>query len=377
VSPGLHTLVVGASLAGVTAATHLRSLGDTGSITLLGDEAHAPYSRPPLSKDLLRGKVTAQALMLPALPPDLVLRRGQAVALDPARRTVTLADGAQISYDRLVIASGARARRFVPQSGVREYGVRGLDDALALRQRLRPGTRVLVIGAGFIGMEVASVCRELGCEVGVLCRDEPLLHNLGPFLAQRFAQAAQAHGVVLHRIAEPGQPLVAQGALVGVAWPDGRRLEADVVVTAIGCQPNVEWLDGSGLASPAGVAVDAWCRAAPNIVAAGDVALFRPVPGAALRRMPLWTHAVAQARAAAATLLHGEAAEPYRCAPYGWTEAFGLAVKLAGVLPPQGMPEVVEGSLEQGLLRWQGPQGSTYSALNHTLPAAKLRRLAA
>jgi 3-phenylpropionate/trans-cinnamate dioxygenase ferredoxin reductase subunit len=377
VSQGLHTLIVGASLAGVTVATSLRRLGDTGAITLLGDEAHAPYSRPPLSKDLLRGKVTEQALMLPALPPDLVLRRGQAVALDPARRTVTLADGECIAYDRLVIASGARARRFVPQDGVREYCVRGLDDALALRQRLRPGTRVLVIGAGFIGMEVASVCRELGCEVGVLCRGEPLLHNLGAFLARRFAQAAQAHGVVLHRIAEPGQPLVAQGQLVGVVWNDGRRLEADVVVTAMGCLPNVEWLAGSGLGSPAGVAVDAWCRAAPGIVAAGDVALFQPVPEATPRRMPLWTHAVEQARAAAATLVYGEAAEPYRCAPYGWTEAFGLVVKLAGVLPPQGTPEVVEGSLEQGLLRWLGPQGSTYSALNHKLPAAALRRLAA
>jgi 3-phenylpropionate/trans-cinnamate dioxygenase ferredoxin reductase subunit len=378
VSQGLRTLVVGASLAGVTAATTLRALGDTGEITLLGDEAHPPYSRPPLSKDLLRGKVGAESLMLPALPQDMVLRRGKAVALDQTTRTVTLADGKHIPYDRLVIASGARARRFVPQGDVREWCVRGLDDALALRQRLlQRGTRVLVIGAGFIGMEAASVCRELGCEVGMLCRGEPLIHNLGPFLAQRFAQAAQAHGVVLHRIPEPGRPLVSQGQLTGVAWDDGRRLEADVVITAMGCQPNVEWLAGSGLGSPAGVAVDACCRAAPHIVAAGDVALFSPVPGATPRRMPLWTHAVEQARAAAATLMHGEAALPYCCAPYGWTEAFGLAVKLAGVLPPQGTPEVIEGSLEQGLLRWQGPLGITLAALNHKLPAAKLRRLAA
>lgn len=221
------------------------------------------------------------------------------------------------------------------------------------------------------------MCRDLECEVGVLCRSEPWVDSLGPFLARLFAQAAQAHGVVLHRIPEPGLPLVSQGQLVGVAWRDGRRLEADVVVTAIGCQPNVEWLAGSGLGSPAGVAVDAYCRAAPHIVAAGDVALFSPVPGATPRRMPFWTHAVEQARAAAATLVHGDAAQPYRCAPYGWTEAFGLAVKLAGVLPPQGEPDVVEGSLEQGLLRWQGAQGHTLVALNHKLPAAALRRLAA
>ncbi|WP_114970810.1 NAD(P)/FAD-dependent oxidoreductase [Rhodoferax ferrireducens] len=377
-SQGLRTVIVGASLAGVTAATTLRAMGDAGEITLVGDEAHAPYSRPPLSKDLLLGKVAPQALMLPPLPADLVLRQGAAVALDRATRTVLLADGERIPYDRLVIASGARARRFVPQGQVREWHVRGLDDALALRQRLlQSGTRVLVIGAGFIGMEVASVCRELGCEVSLLCRREPVVDSLGPFLARRFAQAAQAHGVVLHRIKEPGRPLVTRGRLTGVAWDDGRRLEADVVITAIGCQPNVEWLAGSGLGGPAGVAVDAYCRAAPDIVAAGDVALFSPVPGAAPRRMPFWTHAVEQARAAAATLVQGDAAQPYHCAPYGWTAAFGLAVKLAGMLPPQGTPEVIEGNLDQGLLRWQGPHGSTFAALNHKLPAIKLRRLAA
>lgn len=131
-SQGLHTLVVGASLAGVTVATQLRSLGYAGAITLLGDEAHAPYSRPPLSKDLLRGTVTEQALMLPTLPADIALRRGTALALDTAACTVTLADGERRGYDRLVIASGARARRVVPHGAVREYCVRGLDDALAV-----------------------------------------------------------------------------------------------------------------------------------------------------------------------------------------------------------------------------------------------------
>jgi len=380
-----RTVVVGASLAGSTAAIALRALGDAGEITLIGDEAHAPYNRPPLSKDVLRGRLGAEALALPALPADIVQRREtRAVGLDRAAREVIVSGGERIGYDRLVIATGARARRFVapPQQGstpVHEWQLRTLDNALDLGTRLAARPRVLVIGAGFIGMEAASVCRDLGCEVAMLSRREPLTEQLGGFFARRFAQAARDAGVVLYRIAAPGQALVSQGRLMGVTWDDGRRIEADVVITAIGCQPNIEWLAGSGLAQADGVPVDARCRAAPDIVAAGDVALLSPSPGAALRRVPLWTHAGEQARAAAASLVLGDAAEPYRWSPYGWTEAFGLAVKIAGPVPVHGEPEVIDGDLgsSRALLRWHGPAGTTVAALNLKLPVARLRRLAA
>jgi 3-phenylpropionate/trans-cinnamate dioxygenase ferredoxin reductase subunit len=370
--PASRAVVVGGSLAGVTAVDALRCRGFDGHITLIGDEPYGAYSRPPLSKGVLAGLEPADSVMLPPPPAGVDVRvRTRAAGLDLQRRVVRLADGEEVPYDRLVIATGARARTLggpAPATVLRD-----LDDALALRDRLRDATDVLILGGGFLGMEIASTAVRLGLSVTVVDLRLPLVGVLGPWLAGIFTHAARRAGVRI--VVSPGGARPLEAGTVELR--DGTRLSADVVVTAVGDRPNVEWLAGSGLALRGGVVVDARCRVSPEIVAAGDVAAFPD--GGRLRRMPHWDAAMAQAKAAADALLLGEAAAAYRPEPYYWTDAFGLAVKIAGPLPVEGPPTSVEGSLEQGsaLLRWDRDPQATAVAVNYHLSVAKLRRLTA
>jgi NADPH-dependent 2,4-dienoyl-CoA reductase/sulfur reductase-like enzyme len=367
----MRALVVGGSLAGVTAVDELRRQGWDGAITLVGEEPRAAYARPPLSKEVLKGTEDADSVALPQLGADIEVLTGiRATGLDPDARLVRVEGGTEIPYDKLVIATGARARVL----GEHGLVLRTLDDALRLRAELAKSPSVLVIGGGFLGMEIASVAAELGLEVTVVDVQAPFVTTLGPFLAGLFERAMRERGVRTVMCPDGVTPTP-----YGAQLADGSRLEADLVVTAVGCRPNTEWLEGSGLALLGGAVVDERCRTgAPDVVAVGDVAAF-PTGDGRFRRTPHWDAAIGQARAGVAALLRGDAAPPYTPQPYFWTEAFGLAVKLAGTLPAAGEPAVLKGSLadRSALLRWEHPDRPVAAALNHRIPVGRLRALVA
>ncbi|GAA2313070.1 FAD-dependent oxidoreductase [Streptomyces hawaiiensis] len=362
-------VVVGGSIAAVTAAQNLRTEGYDGQVTVLSEEPHPPYSRVPLSKGVLAGRESVESAQLPPPSEDIEFHTGaRAAQLDMHGRLVTTADGTGIPYDGLVLATGARARRLNSDS---DLVLRTLDDASTLTARLTTARSTIVLGGGFLGMEVASTCRALGLEVTVVDLVPPLLRLLGPWLADLAVAAARDHGIRV-RVSPDGVDVLDEHRVrCGESV-----LEADVIVCAAGDVPNTEWLRDSGLALDAGggIVADACCRVAPGIVAAGDVVSRQG------RRTPHWTNAVEQGRAAAASLLHGESARPYRPDPYFWTEQCGLDIKISGELPLTGAPEVLAGSVDErsALLRWRHEGGTaTAVAVNHRLPVIKLKRLGA
>jgi NADPH-dependent 2,4-dienoyl-CoA reductase/sulfur reductase-like enzyme len=224
-------------------------------------------------------------------------------------------------------------------------------------------------------MEIASTCRQLGRDVTVVDLIPPLDRLLGPVVGGHVRRMATNAGVRIV-VAEGGVRLTGAPAPDGVELVDGSRLEADVVISAVGDVPNVEWLAGSGIQLGGGIVVDAHCQVAANIVACGDVTVT--ATDGELTRVPHWTNAVDQARAAARTLLYGDAAPPYRPSEYCWTEQFGLDVKLVGALSPQGDPAVLDGSLDDSaaLLAWPAATSPrTVIAVNHNTPPVKLKRL--
>ncbi|MFH9551907.1 NAD(P)/FAD-dependent oxidoreductase [Streptomyces sp. NPDC017435] len=362
-------VVVGGSIAAVTAAQSLRAEGYDGQVTVLSEEPHPPYSRVPLSKGVLAGRESVESALLPLPSEDIEFRTGaRAVRLDTHGRLVTTADGTDIPYDGLVIATGARARRLNSDS---DLVVRTLDDASALAARLAASHSAIVLGGGFLGMEVAGTCRALGLEVTVVDLVTPLLRLLGRWLADLAVAAARDHGIRV-RVAPDGVEVLDEHRVrCGESV-----LTADVIVCAAGDVPNTGWLEDAGLAldSGGGLVADACCRVAPGIVAAGDVVSRQG------RRTPHWTNAVEQGRMAAASLLHGESARPYRPDLYFWTEQSGLNIKISGELPLTGTPEVLAGSVDDrsALLRWRHDGGTaTAVAVNHRLPVIKLKRLGA
>jgi 3-phenylpropionate/trans-cinnamate dioxygenase ferredoxin reductase component len=339
--------VVGASLAGLSAARALRAQGFAGRVVLIGEEVHAPYDRPPLSKDFLAGATSRSDLEL-EVPDDAGLdldwRLGvAAVGLDPGDRAVRLADGTAVRADGVVLATGARARR-LPGTGslAGVHVLRTVDDAVALRADLRPGAHLVVIGAGFIGAEVASTARTLGLEVTVVeALPVPLAGPLGPELGTVCAGLHADHGTRL--ITGTGVArLVGTGRVEAVELADGRRLPADVVLVGIGAQPNVEWLAGSGLELAGGVVTDQHGGTSiPEVVAAGDCAVaWSPATGSH-RRVEHWTHALQVPAAAVATLLG--AAPPAPPLPYFWSDQYGSRIQFAGHRHADDEVRIVEG----------------------------------
>ena len=369
-----RAVVVGGSIAGVTAAGALRAGGYTGSLTLLSQESH-PYSRVPLSKGVLAGTHHPDTAALPGLPDDVDLVRGAtASGLDTVARVVTLADGTQVPYDGLVVATGSRARRLAAPGQRGELVIRTLEDSAAISARMGGARSAVVVGASFLGMEVASTLRAHGLSVTVVDRDPPLRRLLGPWLSDLVVATAAAAGVSFVR-AEGDVSLV--GDPVSGVDVAGTLHQADLVVSAVGDVPNVEWLAGSGLRVDGGLVVDDRCVAAPGIVGAGDVVARETAPGVC-RRTPHWSNAVAQGRCAAASLLD-PASPPYEPDHYFWTEQFGLDVKMAGQFPLAGEPEVLAGEPASGstLVRWQRDGVPVAAAsVNHRIPVARLKRLA-
>ena len=278
-------------------------------------------------------------------------------------------------YDGLVIATGSRARR-LGHPGQDERVLRSYGDCARLRDDLAGASSVLVVGGGFLGMEIASTARALGKDVTVVDLAPPLDRLLGAVVGGHVRSVAAQSGVRIV-VTDGGVRLLGAPTPTGVELIDGTRLEADLVVSAVGDVPNVEWLAGSGVQVHGGIVVDQHCRVAPGVVAAGDITVVSGGDGE-LTRSPHWTNAVDQARAAVRALLHGSGAAPYRPSQYCWTEQFGLDVKMVGDLDPQGEPAVLDGSLDQGsaLLAWPDAVAPrSVIAVNHRTPPVKLKRL--
>ncbi len=350
-------VIVGASLAGLKAAATLRHEGFTGSLTLIGDEPYEPYDRPPLSKQVLDGWVPAQRTALP-VPGDLDARWRLGVAaagLDLARKQVLLADGEEVGFDRLLIATGVRPRPWPDPAQAALDGVFVLDtrdDAARLQERLAAGPRrVLVIGGGFIGSETASVCRDLGLPVTVAERGPaPLVGALGRVIGAIAADMQRDHGVDL-RCGVFAKALAgdSSGRLCSAELSDGSTLDADVAIVALGSLRNVEWLDGSGLAAgPWGVGCDSGSRAftldgmvTDDIFAAGDVARFpHPLYNYQFLALQHWGNAVAQAEIAAHNMISAQTDRwPHLAIPSFWSTQFDTEIKSVGV--PSFADEVV------------------------------------
>jgi 3-phenylpropionate/trans-cinnamate dioxygenase ferredoxin reductase subunit len=350
-----RVVIAGASLAGLRCAEALRGQGYAGGLVLVGAEPRVPYDRPPLSKEVLRGARDEQSLAL-IKPEALVrfeldLRLGSAAAsLDLAAREVALASGERLGFDGLVIATGASPRRLPGTPALAGIHVlRTLDDCLALRAELDRSPRVAVVGAGFIGAEVAATCRQRGLEVTLL---ETLPVPLG-------AAAPAAIGELLAAIHRDAGVTLRCGVRVagfdgdarveGVRLASGERIPADVVVVGIGVAPETRWLEGSGLALGDGVLCDETLAAsAPGVVAAGDVARWtNPLFGESMR-IEHWTNAVEQGIAAAERLLAGPAAgKPFAPVPFVWSDQYDRKIQAVGRVSPQDEMRIVHGTLEE------------------------------
>jgi 3-phenylpropionate/trans-cinnamate dioxygenase ferredoxin reductase subunit len=323
--------IVGASLAGWHAAKALRREGFDGILTLIGAEPHRPYDRPPLSKEYLAGSADEEKLSLAgALDDDLDVtwRLGQpATGLDLAGRAVHLADGTNEAFDGLVIATGGMPRMVAePSSGMAGVHVlRTLDEARALRAELDavPG-RVVVVGAGFIGAEVAATCRGRGLPVTILeALPVPLARALGPEIGAACADVQRDHDVDL-RLGAGVDRLEGGARVERVVLSDGSVIDADVVVVGVGVRPATEWLEGSGLTLDDGIVCDATCLAAPGVVAAGDVARWPNAAfGGEVMRVEHWDNAIEMGGYAARRLLGGDAwpaGEPFAPIPWFWSD---------------------------------------------------------
>lgn len=373
-------LVVGASLAGVRAAEALRRGGHDGPLVVVGEEPHRPYDRPPLSKQFLAGSVEASDVELDRSDSlDVDYRLGvRAEALDLGARTVRLSDGTSLAWGGLVLATGSRVRRLrlARQPGEGVYLLRTLDDARALRKVFDQGPRVAVVGAGFIGLEVAATARQRGLDVTVIeLAATPLEQPLGPQLGGAVAELHRSNGVVLHTGVGVSE-LLGDHRVEGVRLSDGRVVEADVVVVGVGVAPATEWLAGSGVDLDNGVCCDSRCRVlaggrvVPGVVAAGDLARwYHPTHGASVR-LEHWTNAVEQAESAAAALLHGDAAEPYAPVPYFWSDQHGIKIQMVGLCRPGDEVRVVEGDPgEHRFVAAYGRDGKLVAALGMRRPA--------
>ncbi|MCP2338654.1 NAD(P)/FAD-dependent oxidoreductase [Actinomadura rupiterrae] len=347
-------VVVGASLAGLRAAVTLREEGFAGALALVGAEPHRPYNRPPLSKSVLDGDDDVSLPGADAIDADWLGGRS-AVRLDGAARTVALDDGTELPYDGLVIATGARPRR-LPEEQMALTGVhvlRTLDDALELRKALADVRgRVVVMGGGFVGGEVASSVRAAGHEVAIVDAAEPMVRVLGRTVGTWLAEHHRANGVELVTNTRVAGLVGEQGRVTGVRLDGSRTLDADLVVVGTGVVPNTEWLEGSGVHLDDGVVTDErlFARGHTDIVAAGDVArwphaLFGDEPV----RIEHWSNANEQGAAAARNLLRGPSgAVPFGQVPALGTRVHGTRIQYAGLPHLADASTVVTGAPEDG-----------------------------
>lgn len=385
-------VIVGTSLAGLRAAETLRRLSFSGRIIGVSAEVHTPYDRPPLSKDFLSGARDVA---------DLQLRKGgvddlgiewhtgvRATALDVATKTVTLSDGSAPRYDHLLIATGAKPRMLPPDvcapGMANVLALRTLDDAVALRSFLdaaENNARVCVIGAGFIGAEVAATCRGRGVAVTVLeAQEQPMIRGLGSELGAVCAQLHREHGVDLRL----GVSIVAveddgTGTVRRVRLANGDAIECDVLVVGIGVVPETEWLRAAaGITVDNGVVCDECCRAAPNVYAIGDVARWpNPLFDGEMMRLEHWTNAAEQGSHVADSIVSGEA-KPFAPVPFVWSDQYDCKIQSVGRFDADHDIEIVHGDLaSRKFVALFGRDGLLRGALGFSSPrfVMKYRRM--
>ena len=356
-------VIVGASLAGVRAAETLRTNGFAGALTIIGAETHMPYDRPPLSKNFLAGDWEADRIALrkaddlSALNINWMLGTS-ATSLHTDSSVVTLADGSQVPYDGLIIATGGLVRRLPNQPDIAGVHVlRTLDDASALRDELAEGVRVVVIGAGFIGLEVAATATKRGARVTVLeGLEAPLIRALGAETGTAIGAVHARNGVDI-RCGVQVASINGDLRVSGVTLTNGDTIEADVVVVGIGVAPATQWCSDSGLTISDGIVCDANLNAGPaNVFVAGDVlrwpnGMFKDIEPT--MRVEHWTNAAEQGAMAAKNLLatlRNEPMEPYSAVPFFWSDQFDARIQFLGRAFESSTVDVVAGDVAAG--RW-------------------------
>jgi len=338
-------VIVGGGLAALRTAEQLRRAEFAGAITIVSDEDHLPYDRPPLSKDVLRGE-TDDVLLKPAefyAENDITLHLGTAATkLDTAAQTITLANGEVIGYDELVIATGLEPKRIPSLPDIAGICVlRTLDESLALREHAGSIARAVVIGAGFIGCEVAASLRKLGVAVTIVePQPSPLASVLGTQIGEMVARLHRAEGVdVRCGIGVTG--VSGTDHVEKVQLSDGTELDADVVVVGIGSRPSTDWLEGSGIEVDNGVVCDAAGRtSAPNVWAIGDVASWQDVSGHQVR-VEHWSNVAEQARVIVPAMLGAEATSSV-VVPYFWSDQYDVKIQCLGEPEADDVVHVVE-----------------------------------
>ena len=353
-------VIVGASLAGLRAAQAARAAGFDGDLVLVGDEPHRPYTRPPLSKEVLAGDQPIDRVLLPCETLDAEWRLGvSAAALDRRRRRVVLSDGDEVAYDRLILATGSRARRW-PGAGAELEGIhvlRNLEDALALRAAFDRRPRVAIIGAGFIGCEVAQTARKQGLDVTLIDVAATPMLPLGPVLGTWCAGLHREHGVDV-RLGTGVAALLGRGRVEAVELTGGARVAADVVVVGLGALPNTEWLAGGGLQLNPGLACDATLTAVgdPDILGAGDIVSWpHPLADGDAVRIEHWTVAAEQGQLAGRNVLASpDERKPYDAPPYFWSDQYDVKIQSIGLPGRAERVEILESTPDRSRLLYAG-----------------------
>lgn len=344
-------VIVGANLTGGAAATTLRSEGFDGRIVMIGKEPHPPYERPPLSKEYLRGEVTADGVLMHPAPwyeeNDVELLRGvRADRIEPQSKVVRLQDDSEIAYDKVLVATGGRNRRLsIPGHDLEGiFDLRTIDDADRIRAEAKPGRRAVVVGAGFIGCEVAASLRALGVEVQVVeIFETPLQRVLGRDVGAVFEGIHRDHGVSFH-FGQSVERFMGTGRVDEAITDRGLRIGCDFAIVGIGIQPNVEVVRGTDVALDDGILVDEFCRtSAEGIYAAGDVANHRHPIFDRRMRVEHWDNALKQGAAAARSMLGEEV--PFDDPHWFWSDQYEHNLQSIGLLSDCD-ELVIRGSLE-------------------------------
>ncbi len=379
-----RVVIVGASAAGLTAAEALRRRGYDGTLTLIGDEPHLPYDRPPLSKQILAGTWQPQRIRLrdeqalAGLDADLLLGWA-ATGLDATARRVHLDGGDSVDYDALIIATGVRPRT-LPGAGLAGiHLLRTLDDALILRAQLLARPTVAVVGAGFLGTEVAAAARQLGLQVTLVDPlPVPMHRQFGAQVGALIAQLHRDHGVTIRCGTGVSRFVEAAGRVTAVELADGHVIDADLVVVAVGAAPATGWLAGSGLPVADGIECDARCQAAPGIWAAGDVASWHNPHFGTRMRLEHRMNATEQGIAAAGNLLGDD--QPFAPVPYFWTDQYDTKIQAYGIFPPDAEFQITSGDPgDHRFTAAYGHHGTVVGVLGWNAPRElrALRRLVA
>jgi 3-phenylpropionate/trans-cinnamate dioxygenase ferredoxin reductase component len=372
-------LIVGGGAAALAAIETLRSEGYAGALTMVCDEPELPYDRPPLSKQVLTGAWDPdrtrfrEAAHYAELGVRLV--RGRAGALDADGRTVYLSDGYPLRFDGLIIATGVRPRRL--PTGHELAGVHVLrdhPDVAALRAAFAGTPRVVIVGGGFLGMEVAAGARGLGLAVTVIePLAQPMIRQVGPMVGAEVARLHREHGVDLRTGIGVTELMGDDGVLTGVALTDGTVVQAECVLVAIGAVPATEWLGTSGLAIGDGVECDEFCRAAPGIYAAGDVASWVNPRYQRRMRVEHRMNATEQGSAAAVNLLKGDV-QPFAPLPYFWSDQYNVKIQVHGHLSDDAEAAIEEGSPADGkFVALYRKDGAPTAVLGWNSPARLIR----